>query len=747
MKALILNSGMGSRMGVLTSEHPKCMTEISPRETILSRQLRQLSEVGIEEVVMTTGCFESVLVNYCDSLNIPIHITFVKNPKYAETNYIYSIYCAKEYLDDDIILMHGDLVFENEVFDKVINSETSCMTVSSTLELPEKDFKAVISDGKILKVGIEFFNDAMAAQPLYKLLKKDWKVWLEKIVEYCENGTTGCYAENALNEVARDLDIRLLDVEDSLCGEVDNPEDLAVMSAKLREVESRDVYMCFATDIIHSGHIRLIKKARRLGRLTIGILSDEAIAGYRRATVLPTSDRKDMFENIVGVYRVVEQDTLSYKDNLEKYKPDIVVHGDDWIEGFQKPIREEVVSILATYGGRLVEYPYSDEEKYKSIDKKVEKNIFANQRVLESSENYAEIDGYIQENKLKSILLVHDDSLKFLKIKDYFDNLSARLGIKVTTFSDFHPNPDYESAVEGVNLFHENGCDGIMAVGGGSAIDTAKCIKLYSNMDDSKNYLEQKIVPNEVHLMAVPTTAGTGSESTSFAVLYYKGEKQSITDASCIPELVLMDSSTLETLPLYQKKSTMMDALCHAIESFWSVNSTEKSRELSKKAIQEIIKNKDGYLNNDKNSNLAMLKAANIAGKAINITQTTGGHAMCYKITSLFGIAHGHAAALCNRKLFPFMVEHLEKTVDERGRGYLEDIFIQIANAMGVQSAKEATEYFKDLVKELELSVPEPTEEQYEILKNSVNPVRLNNNPIELTLDDIESLYQAIFSR
>ena len=747
MKALILNSGMGSRMGVLTSEHPKCMTEISPSETILSRQLRQLSEVGIEEVVMTTGCFESVLVNYCDSLNIPIHITFVNNPKYAETNYIYSIYCAKEYLDDDIILMHGDLVFENEVFDKVINSETSCMTVSSTLELPEKDFKAVISKGKILKVGIEFFNDAMAAQPLYKLLKKDWKVWLEKIIEYCENGTTGCYAENALNEVARDLDIRLLDVEDSLCGEVDNPEDLAVMSAKLREVESRDVYMCFATDIIHSGHIRLIKKARRLGRLTIGILSDEAIAGYRRATVLPASDRKDMFENIVGVYRVVDQDTLSYRENLEKYKPDIVVHGDDWVEGFQKPIREEVVSILAAYGGRLVEYPYSDEEKYKSIDKKVEKNIFANQRVLEASENYAEIDGYIQKNKLKSILLVHDDSLKFLKIKDYFDNLSARLGIKVTTFSDFHPNPDYESAVEGVNLFHENGCDGIMAVGGGSAIDTAKCIKLYSNMDDSKNYLEQKIVPNEVHLMAVPTTAGTGSESTRFAVLYYKGEKQSITDASCIPELVLMDSSTLETLPSYQKKSTMMDALCHAIESFWSVNSTEKSREYSRKAIQEIIKNKDGYLNNAKKANLAMLKAANVAGKAINITQTTGGHAMCYKITSLFGIAHGHAAALCNRKLFPFMVEHLEKTVDERGKGYLEDIFIQIANAMGVQSAKEATEYFETLVKELDLSVPKPTEEQYEILKNSVNPVRLNNNPIELTLDDIESLYQAIFSK
>ena len=343
MKALILNSGMGSRMGVLTSEHPKCMTEISPRETILSRQLNQLCEAGVEEVVMTTGCFEEVLINYCNSLELPIHINFVNNPVYNKTNYIYSIYCAKDYLDDDIILMHGDLVFENEVFDKVLEFDGSCMTVSSTLELPEKDFKAVISNGEITKVGIEFFDNAMAAQPLYKLEKKDWKVWLDKIADFCDSGNTGCYAENALNEVSENTSIKILDFKDSLCAEVDNPEDLAAVSARLKAVESRKVYMCFATDIIHSGHINIIKKARRLGRLTVGILSDEAIAGYRRATVLPASDRRDMFENIVGVSKVVDQATLSYKDNLLKYKPDIVVHGDDWEEGFQKPIREEVI--------------------------------------------------------------------------------------------------------------------------------------------------------------------------------------------------------------------------------------------------------------------------------------------------------------------------------------------------------------------------------------------------------------------
>ena len=371
MISLILNSGLGTRMGVLTSEHPKCMTEVSAKDTILSHQLRQIAAAGITEVVMTTGYFDSVLVNYCNSLELPLHFTFVKNPVYDKTNYIYSIYCAREFLDDDIILMHGDLVFENEVFDKVVASETSCMTVSSTLELPEKDFKAVVKDGAVQKVGIDFFTDAMAAQPLYKLKRDDWKKWLDRIVEFCESDDEKkrkVYAENALNELNGDCNIAALDVHNMLCSEIDNSEDLAVVSNKLKEVENRTVYLTFATDVIHGGHIAIIKKAQRLGKLIIGVISDEAVAGYKRFPLVPATERKVMFENIAGVYKVIDQKTLSYKENLEKYKFDIVVHGDDWVRGFQRPVRDEVVSILASYGGKLVEYPYSKDEKYKAIE-------------------------------------------------------------------------------------------------------------------------------------------------------------------------------------------------------------------------------------------------------------------------------------------------------------------------------------------------------------------------------------------
>lgn len=378
MKALILNSGLGSRMGVLTSEHPKCMTEISSFETILSRQLRALVDAGIDEVIITTGYYDSVLVSYCESLDLPLHYTYVKNPIYDKTNYIYSIYCAREYLDDDIILMHGDLVFENEVMDRVMKSPVSCMTVSTTLPIPEKDFKAQLRDGKVMKVGVDIFTDAVEAQAFYKLYKEDWKVWLNKIEEYCEASDEArkkVYAENALNELNGAAHISALDIQNLLCAEVDNPEDLAVVKNRLKEIESRTVYMSFSTDIIHGGHISIIKKAMRHGKLIIGVLSDEAVASYKRFPLVSFQDRRIMFENIAGVYKVVEQNTLSYKDNLEKYKPDIVVHGDDWRTDFQKPIRDEVVSILATYGGKLVEYPYSDDERFRDLDSRTRTNL------------------------------------------------------------------------------------------------------------------------------------------------------------------------------------------------------------------------------------------------------------------------------------------------------------------------------------------------------------------------------------
>lgn len=132
----------------------------------------------------------------------------------------------------------------------------------------------------------------------------------------------------------------------------------------------KTVYMSFSTDIIHGGHTEIIRKAAELGELTIGVLTDEVVASYRRFPVLKYNERVKLIESIKGVERVVPQKTLSYADNLRKLKPDYVVHGDDWVTGFQRPIREEVIDVLKEYGGELVEFPYAHSEEYEALELK-----------------------------------------------------------------------------------------------------------------------------------------------------------------------------------------------------------------------------------------------------------------------------------------------------------------------------------------------------------------------------------------
>ncbi len=369
------------------------------------------------------------------------------------------------------------------------------------------------------------------------------------------------------------------------------------------------------------------------------------------------------------------------------------------------------------------------------------------QRVITSERDYRDLDAWFETNGSRGVMLVSDPSIAFqTKLLRQLEAVRAR-GIRLVSFSDFQPNPLYESAVRGVELWRSEGCGAIMAVGGGSAMDVAKCIKLYCNMagsGENGDYLRQEAVPNDIPFLAMPTTAGTGSEATRYAVLYYEGKKQSITSESMIPGTVLMDPDSLVTLPLYQKKATMMDAFCHAMEAFWSVNSTEESRAYSRTALQTIMRYMDAYLGNTEEGRLQMLRAANTAGKAINITQTTAGHAMCYKITSLFGVSHGHAAALCDRILFPWMIRHTSLCVDPRGEGYLKGILDELGQAMGCKNAAEGAEKLRDLFSQLELSVPEATQAQFEELKTSVNPVRLKNHPVSLSEETIDELYHQI---
>lgn len=356
----------------------------------------------------------------------------------------------------------------------------------------------------------------------------------------------------------------------------------------------------------------------------------------------------------------------------------------------------------------------------------------------------------IRELSCKKMFLVVDSSYPFLNIRETIEALE----IEKVVFSDFTPNPLYEDVCKGIDLLKAENCDVILAVGGGSAIDVAKCIKLAVLAAEGKDAIIPPLVSTHVQLdgsktpfIAVPTTAGTGSESTHNAVMYYEGSKQTVTNDGVLPEYAVLEPTVLKTLPLYQKKCTMMDALCQGIESWWSVNSTEESYEYSRKTIELIIQNWSAYIfeNNSEAATQIML-AANYSGRAINITQTTAAHAMSYKITSLYRFPHGHAVAVCLPVLWEYMLTNKDKCIDPRGEKYIVRIFEQIAGAMGVASPAEAIALFKQMMVEMELVHPVDSERSssIEILTESVNLVRLKNNPIGLSVEAIRGLYKKI---
>ena len=363
----------------------------------------------------------------------------------------------------------------------------------------------------------------------------------------------------------------------------------------------------------------------------------------------------------------------------------------------------------------------------------------------------AQLPAILKEVGCEKLFLVVDSSYPFLNIKDTIEALPVKEWVM---FSDFTPNPLYEQVCNGIELLKTSNCDTILAVGGGSAIDVAKCLKLAVLAKEGNDAIIPPLVSTrvacdgtKVPLIAIPTTAGTGSESTHNAVMYYEGAKQTVTNDGVLPDYAVLEPSVLKTLPLYQKKCTMMDALCQGIESWWSVNSNEESYEYSRKTIELIMANWRKYIfENDDKAAAEIMLAANYGGRAINITQTTAAHAFSYKITSLYKLPHGHAVAVCLPVIWEYMIDNLGKCIDSRGQVYLADIFTQISVAVGCEHPEQAIMKLREMMGMMELKNPFATkkDDEIDILSHSVNPVRLKNNPVELSQDAIIMLYKRI---
>lgn len=241
MKAVIFNSGLGNRMGDFTEKNHKSMARLKNGETIFHRQLRLLSAEGIKDFIVTTGPFEEQLKS--EAKDFPeLNFTFVRNEIYNKTNYIYSMYLAREHMDDDLVFLHGDLVFNRKLVRDVLTCEDkNTATVNFKKALPEKDFKGRVKDGKVLEVSINIFDeDCFAFQPFYKMEKSTAAAWIDKVAEFINKGEDKCYAENALNEIFPSLDIRAFSYSDYYIDEIDNLEDYERVTAEILPFDEAD---------------------------------------------------------------------------------------------------------------------------------------------------------------------------------------------------------------------------------------------------------------------------------------------------------------------------------------------------------------------------------------------------------------------------------------------------------------------------------------------------------------------------
>ena len=240
-------------------------------------------------------------------------------------------------------------------------------------------------------------------------------------------------------------------------------------------------------------------------------------------------------------------------------------------------------------------------------------------------------------------------------------------------FYDFEVNPKIDDAIRGVNFARENNIELIIAVGGGSAIDMAKLIKaFYASPNDCYELARGKLEMSDpcIPLIAVPTTAGSGSEATHFAVVNIGYDKYSLASQLLLPYIAVLDGNLIDTCSPYQKACNGLDALAQSIESAWAAGSTEQSRGYAFEAVELCAKNLKSVVEGDANllTLQGMSNAAHRAGKAINISKTTAAHAWSYGITNHHGIPHGHAVWLTLPKIFKMhTTADIEQVGDARG--------------------------------------------------------------------------------
>jgi alcohol dehydrogenase class IV len=323
----------------------------------------------------------------------------------------------------------------------------------------------------------------------------------------------------------------------------------------------------------------------------------------------------------------------------------------------------------------------------------------------------------------------------------------------VIRWSDFDPNTDVVDLWSGLSEMRRAGADAVVGIGGGSVMDMAKLLCVYRDIESEADLHTairsgESVTTRSIPLMLAPTTSGSGSEATHFAVVYIGADKFSIAGSGLRADATALDPTLALSGSAHQRATSGMDAVCQAIESRWAAGGTRRSRRYAEFALRLLLADLEQFVAspNLQNSRAVQL-GSHLAGRAIDISKTTAAHALSYGITKRYGVDHGNAAALT---LGYFIVDHaspdvqLQDSVDPSDHAAAMSF---IVDALGAQDGASARTNFVGLLDRLGLpstltAVGYESPDELIDLAATVNAQRLGNNPAVYSADDLRRVLE-----
>lgn len=361
----------------------------------------------------------------------------------------------------------------------------------------------------------------------------------------------------------------------------------------------------------------------------------------------------------------------------------------------------------------------------------------------------ADLAGWLDAERQRAFLVTGGASYRISGAQTALEPLLR--GRAAVRFQVSRSLPTLELVETGLAVCRRHRPDVIVAVGGGSVLDVAKAIRVLvaETMPPRSVVLAgRRRLVADPPLAAVPTTAGSGAEATAFAVIYVDGRKQSLAHSSVRPDLAVMDARLTYSLPPALTAAAGFDAVSHAIESYWSIRSTDRSRSHSRRALELLLPNlESGVVRPTPATRLALLEGAHEAGQAINLAQTTAGHGLTYGLTARYGLPHGAAVALVLPGLLGFNARvGAADCQDRRGPAFVQRRLSDLYRLLGAADVATARTRLEDLISTVGLAsqhaVDHPSAALGQLLADT-NPARLNNNPRRMTADDQRAMLAA----